>query len=111
MKKEILLFLFLFNGLFLVKTEAQQAQSATQEEIIKVVEDFDGTFQIMYKTRNEEVFPINFREIVEQNRHQTDLVMLEYSEFTTVRIFPKEVVNDPNFVPITEIFIYMVEGK
>ena len=109
MKKEIILFLVILNCLFFTSVKAQQTQGSPQQEVTKSITDYDGTFQVIFKQKVQEIFPINLGEIVESKRHDTDLVLFEYSEFTTLRIFPKSMINDPNWQPVGEIFIYETE--
>ncbi|MFZ5552624.1 MAG: hypothetical protein ACOZCO_05885 [Bacteroidota bacterium] len=92
---------------------AQQSQSASQQQVVKEPEDFDGTYQVMYTTYRTEIFPKEVRQIIESKRHQTDMVLWEYSEFTTFRILPYDIINSSGFTPFSkeETFIYIQGNK
>lgn len=61
----------------------------------------DGTFQLISKSKVREIFTTErLQEIklfVENNRHETEEIILDISQYTMVRIPSKQSIESPNF--------------
>lgn len=67
---------------------------------------FDGSFQIICSSRTKEVFTIDILPLIEQLRSDTEVVMYQYSVYSTFRIFPRNIINSPAWVPVTDIYLF-----
>ena len=65
-----------------------------------------GTYQFIRLSKVEEIFTTDAMDeilvMIEENRHETEVVFINISIYTKVKILPGNVVNAPGFVPVPE---------
>lgn len=64
----------------------------------------EGTYQIqVINTRDHPFIPSNIEEIVIKNRQQSIISYYKLSDYVRIEILPLDVIDSPNFEPITLI--------
>jgi len=107
------LFSLLFVFLLTCAVSAQEERKA--DMITPVGSDMPaktGTYQLVFKCRSvEEAVNLSQSELIrlESLRDETLIKYIQYSEKTVIKLFPKEFVNNPSYVPPAADKIYIVE--
>lgn len=68
--------------------------------------NFVGTFQIIHKTKQLEIFTYDIYYEIEARRSETEVVLWNVSPHTTFRIFPRNLIYPPLNYRIQETEIY-----
>lgn len=63
--------------------------------------NFLGTFQIIHRSKEREVFTKDIYYKIEEHRSNSDVVMWNFSPMTTIRIFPRNLIYPPTNYRIT----------
>ena len=67
----------------------------------------EGTFQFMIQNEKmKEYFTTDVLKTIEAARDQKEVKIIRVSDRTRVRILPYDVINDPNFKPLQELYIF-----
>lgn len=98
-----------------IKSEAQVSlnQDPTYSRIYAITDstfyfsdsNFLGTFQIIHRTKEREIFTHSIYTEIENRRSNKEVVLWDMTPLTTIRIFPRELIYPPmNFrVSLNEI--------
>jgi len=76
----ILFFSLIFSAGFSQSTNICDSTSMAKE----------GTYEIIRLSKEEEVFTKDILCLIEKSRHQFEIVNLQISSYTTIRIYPKQ---------------------
>lgn len=120
MKRKYFLNLLLFFVVGLALSKSSSAQTVSPKESVQLRadsvdysdENFSGTFQIIHHTKQREIITVDWYPLIEEKRSDNLVVMWKISPLTTLRIFPRNVINPPASyrVPQHEIVIIEEEG-
>lgn len=84
-----------------------QKQSTDKIDIQKLEEqrqELDGTFQIeMTNTRSLPTFNISLYDTIQSLRDETEIVYYKVSDIMRIKILPKKVIEDENFVAVERV--------
>lgn len=80
-----------------------KAQTVSPKEVVQMRADsvdysdanFSGTFQIIHHTKMREIITVDWYPLIEARRSDNLVVMWKISDLTTLRIFPRNVINPP----------------
>jgi hypothetical protein len=106
MKKTILFYCLFFTATFIF------GQSRESNLRVATGPAKEGTYQFVFKSRQaEENIQLSNSQLVqlESLRGETQVVLVKVTDFTTIKLFPKSLINDASFIPSTSK-IYIVES-
>ena len=69
--------------------------------LIELAKEIDGTYQMqVVNSRQLPTIHLNYMEIIESKRHETDTVYHYFNDNLRVMILSKSVISDPKFIKI-----------
>lgn len=99
-------YLLIITG-FVVSTGAFGQNNLTEEEVstyTTMLNKAEGTYQIqMIDTRNSPTFPISLIQEIENRRLEDEVVYYNYKPNIRIKILPKNIINQPNFILVDRI--------
>lgn len=70
-----------------------------------VIDDFDGSYQFIVKTKKQFLITTETKELIESSRKDNEDVILELSSFLAVEILSKNKINASNFTGFQTSYI------
>ncbi len=107
-----IIYIILVASTFALPNTLFAQNSANKETYNSLQRAKEGTFQFIATKNVRELFTNEILVEIEGKRSDTEVIMWEYSAYTTIRILPKNIINAPNFIPIPEEETYIIsEGR
>ena len=102
MKKHIFLFLFymMFSIPSFCQNSLEKQSSVKEQDSRKNLKKLEGTFEVI-TMKNKKMFVVSNQNLleIEKRRQETEEVFYELSSDVRIRIFPRSLINSPDFIP------------
>lgn len=98
--------IMLFISVILTSFSSIAQEHLTQQQVATyktMHNEAKGTYQIqIVNTRQIPAIPLSIIQVVEENRHLTDTIYVDYSSHMRIMILPKDIINSGQYTPLRQ---------
>jgi hypothetical protein len=91
---------FLFFLMFLIPIISFGQEKTVSSETKKSL--VEGTYQYEIIGRGEPIMPVNIAQIVEQNRHKTEVKYVQWGPTVRIKVLPEKDIKAAGFQPVSK---------